>query len=149
MDRRPLDYARIDQIMPDVDRLLRSHATAGNWTLGAICDHLAKAISLTLRGARPDVEPSPSTPEQDLARREFFRARAISTGLPMPTPRIVPDTVADPQSCADALRQAIDRLVSQPPPYPTHPHLGPLTHDEWLQFHCIHCAHHLSFAVPT
>lgn len=33
-------------------------------------------------------------------------------------------------------------------PFVNHPVLGALTKDEWTQFHCMHCAHHLSFAVP-
>ena len=33
------------------------------------------------------------------------------------------------------------------PPAP-HPFFGPLTRAEWTRLHCIHCAHHLSFALP-
>jgi hypothetical protein len=29
-----------------------------------------------------------------------------------------------------------------------HPLLGRLSPSQWERFHCLHCAHHLSFAVP-
>ena len=31
--RRPLSYDSLDQIMPDVERLLEGHTTVGNWWL--------------------------------------------------------------------------------------------------------------------
>jgi hypothetical protein len=144
--RRPLDYDRIDAIMTDVDRLLEGHATAGRWTLGEICDHLARAIRLTLIGR---VSPDPATPEQEEARRAFFRDRAFPEGRAMPVPALTPDPDVDPRVAAESLRGALARLESFEGPWPTHRLLGPLTRDEWLQFHSIHCAHHLSFAHPA
>lgn len=42
----------------------------------------------------------------------------------------------------------IARFAAFAEPLPAHPHLGPMTRDEWGRFHCLHCAHHLSFVVP-
>jgi len=148
-ERRALDFDRIDAIMPDVDRLLNGHATAGQWTLGQILDHLAKTIRLTTRASHGEGLPTPPTPEQDAARRDFFRARTISTGRQVPTRLLLPDADANPHVAAESLRAALDRLYPYEGPFPTHPFLGPLNRDEWLQFHCIHCAHHLSFALPA
>jgi len=33
LERRMLDFASMDEIMPDVERLLEGHSTAGQWTL--------------------------------------------------------------------------------------------------------------------
>ena len=144
--RRPLDFDRIGAIMPDVDRLLEGHTTAGRWTLGEICDHLARAIRLTLVGR---VSPDPATPEQEGARGAFFRDRTFPEGRDVPTPALTPDPGIDPHTAAGSLRNALARLESFEGPWPTHRVLGPLTRDEWLQFHCVHCAHHLSFAHPA
>ncbi len=148
-NRRTLDYARIDSIMPDVDRLLQSHTTSGRWTLGQILDHLDKAIRLTAHQPRRDTPPPAPTPEQDAVRTAFFAARSMPEGRDVPTPRLVPNPDAEPRASADSLRGAINVIVAFEGPLPVHPVLGPLTRDEWLQFHCVHCAHHLSFAHPA
>jgi Protein of unknown function (DUF1569) len=50
---------------------------------------------------------------------------------------------------AKALSYGIARLVSATGPFPDHPFPGPLDKAEWERFHCIHCAHHLGFGIPT
>ena len=144
--RRALDFDRIGAIMPDVDRLLEAHTTAGRWTLGEICDHLARAIRLTILGR---VRPDPATPEQEKARRAFFRDRAFPEGRALPVAALTPDPGIDPYAAAESLRESLDRLEAFEGPWPTHRILGPLSRDEWFQFHCVHCAHHLSFAHPA
>ena len=42
--RRPLVFVRLDEVMPDVERLLAGHVTVGRWTLGQICNHLELAL---------------------------------------------------------------------------------------------------------
>jgi hypothetical protein len=49
---------------------------------------------------------------------------------------------------AAALRVEIERLTSFAGPLAEHPLLGRMSPSHWERFHCIHCAHHLSFAVP-
>lgn len=144
--RRPLDFDRIDAIPADVDRLLEGHTTAGRWTLGEICDHLARAVRVTLRGK---VTGAPSTPEQDEARRRFFAARALPEGMSLPIAILEPEPGIDPREAAESLRGALTRLAEHGDPWPNHPALGALTGDEWRQFHCIHCAHHLGFVHPS
>ena len=121
-DRRPLSFDRIDQIMPDVDRLLAGHATVGGWTLGQICDHLARSIKIGLRGRRAPATPPEPTPEQDAARRLFFRTAPIPAGRQIPVAALAPEPDADPAASAESLRGALDRLASlarplaRPPP---------------------------------
>jgi Protein of unknown function (DUF1569) len=52
-ERRMLDFASMDEIMPDVERLLEGHSTAGQWTLAQILYHLATSIRLRAWGV-PD-----------------------------------------------------------------------------------------------
>ena len=75
-ERRILDFASMDEIMPDVERLLEGHSTAGQWTPAQILHH-----PLGLRGPA--------------ARRGRFHARvrscAIGRGLrPENTPHYQP-----------------------------------------------------------
>ena len=42
--RRTLSYGNLDDIMPDVERLLDGHTTVGNWSLAQMCQHLAAVM---------------------------------------------------------------------------------------------------------
>jgi hypothetical protein len=143
-NRRDLSFARLDQIMPEVDRLLTGHATVGQWSLGQICHHLALALRYSAAARSPVPEP---TPEQAALRERFFAAGKFPEGRPAPPP-MEPRPGLDDQVEADRLRAAIDHFTSASGPCPTHPALGPLDHQQWAQFHCMHAAHHLGFAVP-
>jgi hypothetical protein len=143
--RRMLDFASLDQVLPEVDRLLAGHLTLGSWTLGQILYHLATAIRITSR-ARPDPE---ARPVSDEFRERFFHLRRFPEGLDAPHPRLVPPLEADARAEAEELRRAIARWAAAPGPFSAHPLLGPLSKAEWTQFHCIHCAHHLGFAIPA
>ena len=46
-ERRMLDFASMDEIMPDVARLLEGHSTIGQWTLAQILHHLATSTATT------------------------------------------------------------------------------------------------------
>ena len=144
-ERRQLIFDRIEAVAPDLDRLIAGHATVGWWTLGAICDHLARTINLSLDLAPANV---PATREQQVNRRLFFRAPVFPEGqsIPLLDQHPIPD--ADLTQSSNALRSAILRLVAHDGPSPPHPRLGPLSRDEWIRFHSRHCAHHLSFAIP-
>jgi hypothetical protein len=145
LERRRLNFDTIDVIMPDVEVLLDGHVTVGCWTLGAICDHLARTINLSLDSAPAD---APSTREQVNYRRLFFRASAFPEGQTPPLAVQEPAHDADPVEAARSLRNAVNRLKTHGGPFAAHPVIGPLTRDEWLLFHARHAAHHLSFAVP-
>ena len=42
--RRAIQFESLDEIMPEVDRLLEGHTTVGNWSLAQICRHLATVL---------------------------------------------------------------------------------------------------------
>jgi hypothetical protein len=46
--RRALRYVNLDEIMPDVDRLLGRYTTLGAWSLAQICHHLATVMRRTV-----------------------------------------------------------------------------------------------------
>jgi Protein of unknown function (DUF1569) len=144
-ERRELTFASLDDVMPEVERLLAGHVTVGRWTLGQILNHLSTAILLT---AMAPASSSGPTREEDVFRRRFFHRGRFADGLEVPLPEMLPQPGLDPRAEADALRRAIARYASRTGPSPAHPRLGPMTVDEWTRFHRIHCAHHLGFAVP-
>jgi Protein of unknown function (DUF1569) len=147
--RRDLSFARLDEVMPDVERLLAGHVTVGQWTLGQICNHLATAFNFLMDG-RSDLVPFTSTEEDrsSILRKRFFRGRRFPEGAIAPFRALIPSAGLDDREEADALREAIARFSVATGPFPAHPFIGPLTKDEWVRFHCLHAAHHLGFAVP-
>jgi hypothetical protein len=144
-ERRPLAFSSLDDVMPDVERLLAGHVAVGRWSLGQICRHLTSTFQWLAEGG-PD---SASPPVPEAARQKVFRSGSFREGLPVPHPSLEPPPGLDDRTEADALRDAISRFTAAADLPPAHPILGPLTRDEWARFHCIHCAHHLSFVRPA
>jgi hypothetical protein len=146
--QRTLTFDSLDQIMPEVERLLDNHTTVGNWSLGQTCNHLTRSITLTLEGS-PERAPW-------LVRKTIgplILRRILTTGrfpawIALPK-KYVPKPGVDARAEAEALRAALRRLAAHSGPVADHPFAGPIPRAAWERFHCIHCAHHLSFALPT
>jgi hypothetical protein len=150
--RRDLVFERLDEVMPEVDRLLCGHSTSKVWTLGQILHHLASGIRLIVQEDRhPPTQPC--DPDQarlfDVRRRLFFRAGRFPEGAEIPLKALVPPPDADERVEAESLRHALRLLEEAEGPFPAHPMLGPLNKEEWISFHRIHCAHHLGFVRPS
>ena len=132
--------------MPEVERLRRGHTTVGNWTLAQICRHLATVCSRV-------VDLPASTPrDPSLELGEERKREVLETAVsPKDCPRLrasCREGGLDEGEEAENLRQAIAYFQSSPGPVAPHRLFGPLTRDEWHRLQCIHCAHHLSFAIP-
>ena len=150
--RRDLAFERLDDVMPEVERLLDGHATSKLWTLGQILHHLAQAIRLSVEPVRgPQVRPSELEQARifDVRRRLFFRAGRFPEDFQIPHVSMLPPLDADARAEGESLRHALRLLDESGGPFSDHPVLGPLTKEEWKTFHRLHCAHHLSFARPT
>ncbi len=148
-DRRQLSFASLDEVMPEVERLLAGHATVGQWSLGQICNHLASAIQLMIDGAPGATSVSVSEdPRYALIRQRFFRSGKFPDGQTPPFSEMVPGADLDDRAQAEALRHGLVRFQSAAGPFHRHPVLGAMTRDDWVRFHCLHAAHHLGFAVP-
>jgi hypothetical protein len=146
--RRRLAFRRLDEVMPDVERLLDGHRVVGRWSLGQICNHLAASFRYSVAGF-----PDPPAlwllraTLGRLARRSMLRGGPIPEGMPLPA-RYRPGPAPDTAAAAEGLRAAIASFGACEAPA-AHPLVGPMTVDEWAVYHCTHCAHHLSFVVPS
>lgn len=144
--RRTLRYESLDDVMPDVERLLEGHTTVGGWSLAQICRHLASAIRrvVDLPVSTP-FDPSHRVSEEQ--KRRVFETGVLPEGLPGP-PEIIPAGTLDEWEEAEGVRAAIAHYRASPGPVIPHRFFGPLTKAEWDRLQLIHFAHHLSFAVP-
>lgn len=147
--RRPLVFRDLLAVPPDVDRLIRGHRTVGNWSLGQILNHLSSSIQYTLSGF-----PGRHAPRLvqltvgRTVRAVMFTTGRVARGVPLPA-EYLPRPDLDVAREATSLNHAIAAVLQPAGPLHPHPLLGRLTHAQWLRFHAIHCAHHLSFAIVT
>lgn len=145
--RRQLRFTSLSQVMPDVERLLAGHATVGRWSLAQILNHLELGIRLSMDG----VPQKYSWPVRRLFGPVAWRLASWLDWIPegVRVPKIyLPRPGLDAGSEAAALRATIERLEGYAGGFDEHPLLGRLSGADWNRFHCLHCAHHLSFAVP-
>ena len=117
-ERRRLEFASLDHVMPEVERLLAGCRTVGRWTLGQILNHLATAIRITAEIPASSSEP---TREQKVLRRRFFHAGQFPEGLEAPLPLLLPQLGLDPRAEANARppRDRPIRIPHRPVPRPS------------------------------
>jgi hypothetical protein len=146
--RRPLSFASLDEVMPDVDRLLGGYSAVGNWSLGQICNHLGNAVRFSIEGFG---FKAPWLMRQTLGRvikGQVLRTGSMREQIKVPE-KFLPKPGLDDRAEAEALRAAVRLFAAHTGPLADHPIFGPMTRAEWVRLHCVHCAHHLSFALPN
>lgn len=145
--RRQLSFGSIDEIMPDVEKLLAGHRVVGNWSLAQICQHLSTVMRriVDLPASTPS-DPSQWFPAEK--KQAIMASGQLEEGLQAP-PEIMPIETGSDAEEAEKLRQAIAHYVASSGPKIPHRFFGPLTREEWDRLQLIHSAHHLSFAVPV
>src|SRR4051794_18833770 len=103
--RRTLRFDTLDDVMPDVERLLEGHSIVGTWSLAQICRHLATAMRrvVDLPATTPQ-DPSLWVPEEQ--KRQVLESGLLPEGLPAP-PQILPTGALGEREEAEGLRAAI------------------------------------------
>lgn len=144
--RRSLSFRSFDEIMPDVDRLLDGHSTVGTWSLAQICRHLSTVMRrlVDLPASTPH-DPSLWVSEEQ--KRQVLDSGMLPEGIQGP-PQVMPTETQSQREEAEGLRQAIAYYKASAGPVIPHRFFGPLSKAEWDRLQLIHCAHHLSFAIP-
>jgi hypothetical protein len=148
--RRPLSFATLDAVMPDVDGLLQGHRTVGTWSLGQICNHLAGPIIGSVDGFPEDVK-APwllRVAVAPVVLRSLFKSGRMPEGIKVPE-KLLPKPALDDRAEAEALRAALRLFTAHEGPTASHPFFGRMNRSQWDQLHRIHCAHHLSFVLPS
>ncbi len=145
--RRELTIDSLGRVMPEVDRLLEGHETVGRWSLGQICHHLAGAFIVSVEGTTFRAPWLLRMAVAPFALRRVLKTGRIAEGIKLPE-QALPRPSLDARAEAEALRAALRLYEAHTGPMAAHPFFGPLDRDRWTRLHCIHCAHHLSFARP-
>jgi hypothetical protein len=145
--RRPLRFDSLDEVMPDVDRLLRGHRTLGRWSLGQICKHLTGGIVGSVEGFPGRAPWLLRMTLAPIIKRQILATGRMREGVKLPE-KFLPRPGLDDRAEAEALRGALQLYAAHTGPMADHPFFGPLDRDTWTRIHRIHCAHHLSFALP-
>lgn len=147
-ERRNLNFATLDRVMPDVDQLLHEgHETLGTWSLGQICNHLAATIACSVDGFPLKAPWIYRKTLGAVRRRRTFQSGRITPGVQLPD-QYCPKPGLDDRAEAEALRATLSYYAGYQEPLALHPIFDALTRAEWDRLHAIHCAHHLSFVLP-
>ena len=148
-NRRELKFATLDEVMPDVERLMSGHTTVGQWSLGQICNHLAMALRIPVHGYDGPLPPwfirKVLAP---FALKRLMGSGTMKTGIKVPEV-FLPKPGLEARDEAESLRAALAAFAAHHGKFRDHPFFGPMTAEQWTRLHCIHCAHHLSFALPS
>lgn len=129
LGRRPLSFHDFDQIMPDVERLLGSCSTVGNWSLAQICRHLSTALRVT--ADLPATTPQdPTLWIREELRRQIFESGQLPEGYSAPAAVIPKETLGE-RGEAEGQRESIAYYKASDGPVIPHLYLGPLTKAEW------------------
>jgi hypothetical protein len=83
-----------------------------------------------------------------LILRRILTTGRFPEGIKLPK-KYLPKPGLDARAEAEALGAALRLLASHPGPLAEHPFAGPIRREDWDRFNCIHCAHHLRYALPT
>ncbi len=144
--RRTLELHSYDELLADVRMLADTpHRQLGNWSLGEVCQHLAKTMDVSLDGSQARAPWALRLVGPFIKKR--FLSRPMPAGFTAPPAfGLLPDPAAAAEGVA-ALEKAIERLRQTSERKP-HLVFGRMTPEEWDRLHMRHGALHLSFLVP-
>ena len=146
--RRALHFNSYQALLDEVHALAgKPTRCLGNWSLGQICQHLAKAMNMALDGVEFKAPWYVRIVARMMKNRILSRPMSPGFQLPKPAAAILPDDTDHGEGIA-ALEKACARMQTEPQRHP-HPALGPLTREEWDRLQFLHAAMHLSFIVPA
>ncbi|MBI3837414.1 MAG: DUF1569 domain-containing protein [Planctomycetia bacterium] len=146
--RRSLQFSSYQEILDDARKLsLTPTRQLGNWSLGQICEHLAKGMDMAIDG--PAFKPS--LPVRLIG--PFFKKRTLTR--PMSPGFTLPKNAAAllpaPVSVAEGLAKLEKSIARQQQTRDRKPNpvFGPMTAEEWDQLNFRHAEMHLSFIVSA
>jgi hypothetical protein len=146
--RRQVHYDNYRQLLDDVHALAAGPTRQlGNWSLGQILEHLARAMNMAIDG--PPFKPAWFVRVIGPFFKNRVISRPMSPGFKLPrngTP-LVPDP-CDVAAGVASLERAIARLEQNAERKP-HFVFGPMTREEWDLLQLRHAEMHLSFIAQA
>lgn len=145
--RRHLRFANYDEMLADVHRLAAGPTRQlGNWSLGQICDHLAKAMHTAVDGA--GFSPPWIVKFVGPLLKNRFLTKGMKPGfrLPKSGAALLPSQT-DCSAGIAQLEQAVQRLRNEAK-RERHGIFGRLSREEWDQLMLRHAEMHLGFILP-
>jgi hypothetical protein len=146
-ERRTLSFASLDQVMPDVDRLLAGYTKTRNWTLGQTCKHLTLNFVGSIEGFSANAPWLIRRTIGPVIMGRIIKQGWLKAGFQTPE-AYVPAPGLDDRAEAEALRASIQAFSGYNGLMAQHPFGGNFSREKWERLHRIHSAHHLSFLVP-
>lgn len=146
--RRTLHFNSYDDVLADVHALAAGPVRQlGNWSLGGVCEHLAKSMNYGIDGAPFQVAWYLRLVGPLLRTR--FLTRPMNPGFQLPpnAAPYLPSQSADAAGIAE-LERAIERTRTVAERKP-HIIFGRMSRQQWDQLHFRHAEMHLSFIVPA
>jgi hypothetical protein len=143
--RRPLNFSDEAAAMMEAERLLAAgYDRCGTWSLGQVCEHVAKFIDCSLDGfpmrgpwlMRKVVGPA--------VLPLMLKRGTMPAGFRAPK-EFLPADGLDDQAGVRKLRASFERFTSHRGELQPSPMLGRMTPGQWKRLHLIHAAHHLGF----
>lgn len=141
-----LQFKNEDEVIADVSHLREGYERAGSWSLPQTCWHLEKTVLSRLRPG-PFDDDTPEQTQRKAAIPQLLAAGALPHGIVAPSDVVPPEDADD--SSIDALIAALKRLKAFKGEIAPHLFFGRLRDADARQLNLIHCAHHLSYLVPT
>lgn len=149
--RRDVHFDSLEQAMAEANRLAGCKvSTSGNYSLGQILEHLARALDFAI-----GVGPTMRIPWIGRVIGRIIRGRIIK-GPPKPGVKLPkkgqsllwPTEPVETQTGLQRLQDAYRRFI-QVEQYQPHPFFGKMTAEEHHKLQCRHFELHLGFVHPT
>jgi hypothetical protein len=146
--RRKLDYASLDEVVTDAERLSSGTIkTLGNWSPGQIFRHLAIAYNGSIDGFPPAFPWFMRMIGKALKR--VFMKNPMPAGLKLP-PKFAAVVLPSPTTTEEGLaelRLAVARLARESE-RAEHPIFGKISKEEWNSLHLKHANLHMGYLIP-
>lgn len=153
--RRDLVFRSLDDISHDAESLLISgYDKAGGWDLGQVCGHLTKWLSYPMDGfPNPGCFLGCVLWLMRIAVGKRIKKKILATGRFKVDGPTMPDSLigagSDEVAAVAKLKETVERFKKHPGAIHSSPLFGEMNREELTRLHLIHCAHHLSFLIPT
>jgi len=145
--RRQIQFQSYDDILADVDKLLRGgYERGGQWSLGMASEHLAITIKMAFDPAAKGM-PRLIRP----VIRWVILPRILKKGMPKGMKglqAIMPSATVTDEAGRDVLRQAIEVAKANTHAKLDHPIFGTIESPVFDRLQRVHAQHHLSFLIP-